>query len=105
MAGASSTGALAPSDCFAVPAPSPGRREAATVDHISRGRLVFGVGRSGFPRAYEAYGISYGESTERFAEVLDVVKRAWTQETFSFIVENTLHIREVIDDVRVKGHS
>ena len=36
------------------------------------------------PRAYEAYGISYGESTERFAEVLDVVKRAWTQETFSF---------------------
>ena len=58
--------------------------EAATVDHISRGRLVFGVGRSGFPRAYEAYGISYGESTERFAEVLEVVKRAWTQETFSF---------------------
>jgi alkanesulfonate monooxygenase SsuD/methylene tetrahydromethanopterin reductase-like flavin-dependent oxidoreductase (luciferase family) len=44
--------------------------EAATVDHISRGRLLFGVGRSGFPRAYEAYGISYGESTERFAEVL-----------------------------------
>ncbi|MGA7867777.1 MAG: LLM class flavin-dependent oxidoreductase, partial [Stellaceae bacterium] len=58
--------------------------EAATVDHISRGRLLFGVGRSGFPRAYEAYGISYGESTERFAEVLEVVKRAWTQETFSF---------------------
>ena len=58
--------------------------EAATVDHISRGRLVFGVGRSGFPRAYEACGISYGESTERFAEVLEVVKRAWTQETFSF---------------------
>src|SRR5246500_3406682 len=58
--------------------------EAATVDHISHGRLLFGVGRSGFPRAYEAYGISYGESTERFGEVLEVVKRAWTQETFSF---------------------
>ena len=58
--------------------------EAATVDHISHGRLLFGVGRSGFPRAYEAYGISYGESTERFAEVLEVVRRAWTQETFSF---------------------
>ncbi len=58
--------------------------DAATVDHISRGRLLFGVGRSGFPRAYEAYGISYGESPERFAEVLEVVRRAWTEEKFSF---------------------
>ena len=58
--------------------------DAATVDHISHGRLIFGVGRSGFPRAYEAYGIPYGESPERFAEVLEVVKRAWTEETFSF---------------------
>ena len=58
--------------------------DAATVDHISHGRLIFGVGRSGFPRAYEAYGIPYGESPERFAEVLEVVKRAWIEETFSF---------------------
>ena len=58
--------------------------DTATVDHISHGRLIFGVGRSGFPRAYEAYGIPYGESPERFAEVLEVVKRAWTEETFSF---------------------
>jgi len=28
--------------------------EAATVDQISHGRLIFGVGRSGFPRTYEA---------------------------------------------------
>lgn len=58
--------------------------EAATVDHISHGRLIFGVGRSGFPRTYEAYGISYAESRERFAEVLEILKRAWTQEEFSF---------------------
>src|SRR5271154_1244343 len=58
--------------------------EAATVDQISHGRLIFGVGRSGFPRAYEAYGVPYGESPERFAEVLEVVKRAWTEQTFSF---------------------
>jgi alkanesulfonate monooxygenase SsuD/methylene tetrahydromethanopterin reductase-like flavin-dependent oxidoreductase (luciferase family) len=58
--------------------------DSATVDHISHGRLLFGVGRSGFPRAYEAYGIPYGESPERFAEVLEVVKRAWTEERFSF---------------------
>jgi alkanesulfonate monooxygenase SsuD/methylene tetrahydromethanopterin reductase-like flavin-dependent oxidoreductase (luciferase family) len=58
--------------------------EATTVDHISKGRLIFGVGRSGFPRTYQAYGISYAESRERFAEVLEILKRAWTQETFSF---------------------
>ncbi|HZB90244.1 MAG TPA: LLM class flavin-dependent oxidoreductase, partial [Stellaceae bacterium] len=28
--------------------------EAATLDQISDGRLIFGVGRSGFPRTYEA---------------------------------------------------
>jgi len=58
--------------------------EATTVDHISHGRLIFGVGRSGFPRTYRAYGISYAESRERFAEVLEILKRAWTQERFSF---------------------
>src|SRR6516225_12390816 len=36
--------------------------EAATVDQISDGRLIFGVGRSGFPRTYEAYGVPYEES-------------------------------------------
>src|SRR5271154_7389358 len=58
--------------------------EITTVDHISHGRLIMGVGRSGFPRTYEAYGISYAESRERFAEVMEILKRAWTQETFSF---------------------
>src|ERR1700744_1534518 len=58
--------------------------EASTVDHLSHGRLIFAVGCSGFPRTYQAYGISYAESRERFAEVLEILKRAWTQETFSF---------------------
>ncbi len=58
--------------------------EAATVDHISRGRLIFGVGRSGFARTYAAYGVPYAESRERFAETLEVVRRAWTSDTFSF---------------------
>src|ERR671933_2035394 len=58
--------------------------ESATVDQISRGRLIFGVGRSGFPRVYEAYGVSYGESRERFSEALDVILRAWTEPAFSY---------------------
>src|SRR4030088_1956280 len=58
--------------------------EVATLDHISDGRLIFGVGRSGFPRTYEACGIAYGESRERFAEVLEILKRSWSNERFSF---------------------
>jgi alkanesulfonate monooxygenase SsuD/methylene tetrahydromethanopterin reductase-like flavin-dependent oxidoreductase (luciferase family) len=53
--------------------------ETATIDQISNGRFVFGVGRSAFPRAYNAYGISYQESQDRFAESLAIIKAAWTQ--------------------------
>ena len=58
--------------------------EVATLDHISRGRVEFGVGRSGFHRAYEDYGIPYSESRERFQECLDVIVAAWTNERFSY---------------------
>ena len=58
--------------------------EAATLDQISKGRFDFGVGRSGFPRAYEGYGIPYGESRERFQECLEIVLRAWTEDRFTY---------------------
>lgn len=63
--------------------------EVATLDHISGGRLIFGVGRSGFQNTYEAYGVPYGESRDRFTEVLDILKLAWTDERFSF--EGSFH--------------
>src|SRR5437660_2562055 len=58
--------------------------EAATVDQISHGRLIFGVGRSGVVSTYDAYQVPYDESRERFAEILDIVKRAWTEPRFSY---------------------
>src|SRR5215467_7302330 len=57
--------------------------EAATVDQLSHGRLIFGVGRSGVAQTYEAYGVSYAESRDRFREILDIVERAWTEPSFS----------------------
>src|SRR6202022_4797225 len=36
--------------------------EVATVDQISHGRLIFGVGRSGFAHTYAPYGADYGET-------------------------------------------
>ena len=53
--------------------------EGATVDQISGGRLIFGVGRSGLPRTYEDYGVSYAESRDRFTEVLDILEQAWSR--------------------------
>src|SRR5229473_8618287 len=58
--------------------------EAATVDQISQGRFEFGVGRSGNVRAYDAMGIDYDESRERFQEALDIILKAWSGETFSY---------------------
>jgi alkanesulfonate monooxygenase SsuD/methylene tetrahydromethanopterin reductase-like flavin-dependent oxidoreductase (luciferase family) len=58
--------------------------EVATLDNISRGRLDLGIGRSGFPWAYDGYNIPYAESRERFREYFQVMKLAWTQERFSY---------------------
>src|SRR5919198_137680 len=58
--------------------------EAATVDQLSLGRLNFGVGRSGFPRAYAGYGIAYAESRDRFQESLEVILKCWTEHRFSY---------------------
>jgi alkanesulfonate monooxygenase SsuD/methylene tetrahydromethanopterin reductase-like flavin-dependent oxidoreductase (luciferase family) len=58
--------------------------EGATVDQISQGRLIFGVGRSGNQRAYDAYGIPYTESRDRFFEALSIIRKAWTEPTFSY---------------------
>ncbi len=58
--------------------------EAATVDQISEGRFIFGAGRSGVVGTYDAYQVPYDESRERFAEVLAIVERAWSQPRFSY---------------------
>src|SRR6202162_5397689 len=58
--------------------------EAATVDQVSKGRLIFGVGRSGVLGRSDGYQVPYGESRERFAEILDIVKQAWSQPRFSY---------------------
>ncbi len=58
--------------------------EVATVDHISGGRFDFGIGRSGSARAYDLYGIPYGESQARFSEALAIIREAWKGERFSY---------------------
>ena len=58
--------------------------EVATLDHISKGRLEFGVGRGTFPNVHEGYNVPFQESRDRFEEFLEVIVTAWTSETFSY---------------------
>jgi alkanesulfonate monooxygenase SsuD/methylene tetrahydromethanopterin reductase-like flavin-dependent oxidoreductase (luciferase family) len=58
--------------------------EVATLDHISEGRLEFGIGRSGVVRTYDTYGIDYAESQARFREALEIIRQAWRGEPFSY---------------------
>ena len=57
--------------------------DVATLDHLSKGRLDFGVGRSGLPVHYQNFNIPYSESRERFQETLEILVKAWTQDRFT----------------------
>lgn len=55
----------------------------ATVDQLSGGRLVLGVGvgrREAVRREYENLGLAYGRRGARMDEVLDVLARLWSGE-------------------------
>jgi alkanesulfonate monooxygenase SsuD/methylene tetrahydromethanopterin reductase-like flavin-dependent oxidoreductase (luciferase family) len=58
--------------------------DAATVDILSDGRLVFGVGRGTNPLHYGGFNIPMTESRERFSEALEVVTQAWTAERVNY---------------------
>ena len=56
-------------------APAMLAKMAATVDEVSGGRLVLGIG-AGWNRAeFEAFGFPYDHRVERFAEAFEIVRR------------------------------
>jgi alkanesulfonate monooxygenase SsuD/methylene tetrahydromethanopterin reductase-like flavin-dependent oxidoreductase (luciferase family) len=58
--------------------------EYAMLDVLSDGRLDFGVGRGVLKAEYELFDIDEAESQGRFHESLEVILRAWTQDTVSY---------------------
>lgn len=62
-------------------------KQVATVDYISNGRVIFGVGAGWHRKEFEAYGISWDNHKVRIAKMLEgleVIKRLWTQPFASF---------------------
>jgi F420-dependent oxidoreductase-like protein len=60
---------------------------AVTVDHISGGRLDFGLGAGWHEAEHRAYGIDFPSAGTRVAmldEALTIVRRMWTEESVTF---------------------
>ena len=59
-------------------------RQFATVDHLSNGRLLFGVGAGWMQEEFEAIGAGYADRGVRTDECIEIYKRAWTDDVVSF---------------------
>jgi alkanesulfonate monooxygenase SsuD/methylene tetrahydromethanopterin reductase-like flavin-dependent oxidoreductase (luciferase family) len=59
--------------------------QVSVLDNLLQGRrLTLGLGRGAAKREFDGYRIPMDESRERFAEALDVLRTALTQEWFSY---------------------
>lgn len=58
---------------------------AATLDHVSNGRLEIGVGAGGeYPREFDAMGVSLASRFRRVDEALEIMRLLFTGESVSF---------------------
>ena len=60
---------------------------ATTIDHLSNGRLEFGIGAGWHQWEYDAYGLAFESPAirlRRMAEAVEVIRLLWTQETTNY---------------------
>ena len=57
--------------------------ELAMLDCMSNGRLISGFAR-GIPREYQVHNVPLAQSRARFEEAFDIIRKAWTEEVFSY---------------------
>ncbi len=58
--------------------------QAATLDQISGGRAVLGVGIGYRPYEYEGFGIDFRQRGRRLEELLTVMREGWSADAFEF---------------------
>ncbi len=59
-------------------------KSLASLDQLSQGRLIAGVGFGGVTRLYQAYGLSPEKRLARFNEGLTLIQKLWTEDNFTF---------------------
>jgi F420-dependent oxidoreductase-like protein len=62
-------------------------KQVATIDRISNGRTIVGLGCGWFATEFEAYGCPFPPVAERLRaleETIEVCRRLWTEETVTF---------------------
>ncbi len=58
--------------------------QVAMIDQVSRGRVIFGVA-AGYHSGYsQMFGVPHHERGARFEEQVEIIRRAWTEERFSY---------------------
>lgn len=63
---------------------APVAKQVATLDHLTEGRLIFGVGVGGeFPKEYQVCGIPLAERGARLTEAIPLLRRFWSSEPIS----------------------
>jgi probable F420-dependent oxidoreductase len=70
--------------------------DAITLDLVSKGRLVLGVGIGYQPADFRAFSVPMEERVSRFEESVAILRQCWAGETFSF---HGKHF--TLDDLRV----
>ncbi len=58
--------------------------DAAVVDLISGGRLILGLGLGWREEEFRMFGFPIGERVRRTVETIEILRRAWTGDRFSF---------------------
>jgi len=69
--------------CNGYRSPSLLAKMASTVDVLSHGRLLFGLGAGWYEHEWVAYGYPYPETRERmgaFREACEIISRMWTED-------------------------
>jgi alkanesulfonate monooxygenase SsuD/methylene tetrahydromethanopterin reductase-like flavin-dependent oxidoreductase (luciferase family) len=61
--------------------------DLATLDVMTEGRLVVGIGLGYRPEEFEYLGVPFGERVRRFEEGLELMKAIWTQPSVTFTGE------------------